>query len=240
MSFAGPLRPSMRRPSWMLRQLWVVGAVLGLLGCSAQRPSDLPGDAPWILSIKSARLPDSRPWIARAAHHVWFEVKRGDEASWRRYEVTDFDDGVGIDDISANLARSDHRFDREVLLIEYWTGEDAQRMAADLHRFAESYEDDGNYRAYPGPNSNTFAARAMRSVDGLSAVLHHNAIGKDYAPIARVGGTTSGTGVAVDTLPLGFAVGVEEGLELHFLQLTFGLALFPPAIKIPFAPAIGF
>ncbi|MBL8897929.1 MAG: DUF3750 domain-containing protein [Planctomycetes bacterium] len=190
--------------------------------------------------IKSARLPDSRPWITRAAHHLWFEAKLGDEARWRRYEVTDFDDGVGIDDIDAELARSDQRFDREVLVLAHWTGAEAQRMAEDLQRFAETYEDDGNYRAYPGPNSNTFAARAMRSIDGLSAVLHHNAIGKDYAPLVRVGGTTSGTGVSVDTIPLGFAVAVEEGLELHLLQLTFGVALFPPALKIPFVPAIGF
>ncbi|MBK9383933.1 MAG: DUF3750 domain-containing protein [Planctomycetes bacterium] len=218
----------------------LVGCLLGLFGCAAPRPSSLPGDEPWILAIKSARLPDSRPWITRLAYHVWFEVKRGDESSWRRYEVTDFDDGVGIDDIPESLARSDHRFDREVLLVEHWTGSEAQRMAEDLHRFAESYEDDGNYRAFPGPNSNTFAARAMRSIDGLSAVLHHNAIGKDYTPLVRVGGTTSGTGVAIDTIPLGFAVAVEEGLELHLIQLTFGIALFPPALKIPFAPKIGF
>jgi hypothetical protein len=213
---------------------------LALAGCAAPRSSELPSEPEWILALKSARLPDSRPWIARAAHHLWFDVKRGSEERWLRIEVSDLDDGVGIDEIPPELARSDRRFDRDVLLVRAWSGAEAERMAGELQRFAESYEDDGNYRAYPGPNSNSFAARAMRAIEGLSAVLHHNAIGKDYAPIVRVGGTASGTGIAVDTIPLGFAVAVEEGLELHLIQLTFGLALFPPALKIPFVPPLGF
>lgn len=233
-------RPARRSKPPVLARGLAILLVLALAGCSAPRSSELPSEPEWILALKSARLPDSRPWIARAAHHLWFDVKRGSEERWLRIEVSDLDDGVGIDEITAQLARSDRRFDRDVLLVRTWTGAEAERMAGELERFAESYEDDGNYRAYPGPNSNSFAARAMRAIDGLSAPLHHNAIGKDYVVLARVGGTPSGTGIAVDTLPLGAAVALEEGLELHFLQLTFGLAFFPPALKIPFAPPLGF
>jgi hypothetical protein len=171
---------------------------------------------------------------------VWFDVKRGSEEQWRRIEVTDFDNGVGIDDIPASFARSDMRFDRHVFLLEHWSGADAERLVRELERFASTYEDHGNYRAFPGPNSNTFTARAMLAIDGLSAPLHHNAIGKDYTPFVRVGGTPSGSGIAIDTLPLGAALALREGLELHLLQLTFGIALFPPALKIPFVPPIGF
>lgn len=220
----------------------IVLSVLALLcsGCHQLSPSDLPAEEPWILAIKSARLPDSRPWIARLAHHTWFDIKRGDEEQWMRIEVADVHDGVGVFDLDGQLARSDERFDRDVHLIRHWTGAEAERLFRALEGFAANYEDDGNYRPFPGPNSNAFAARAMLAIDGLSGILHHNSFGKDYTPYVRVGGTTSGTGVALETIPFGIALGIEEGVELHLIQMTFGISAFPPALKIPFAPTIGF
>jgi hypothetical protein len=44
--------------------------------------------------------------------------------------------------------------------------------------------------------------------------------------------------VRLDTLPLGFALGLREGVELHLLQLTFGISLWPPRLELPFLPEI--
>ena len=97
-----------------------------------------------------------------------------------------------------------------------------------------------NYRVWAGPNSNAFVDRLGRQVSGLRFELHHNAFGKDYTPIIRVGPTTTGTGLQLDTWLFGIRLGLEEGFEFHFLNLTFGFDLFPPAIKLPFAPRLGF
>jgi hypothetical protein len=79
-----------------------------------------------------------------------------------------------------------------------------------------------------------------REVPGLAFVFDHNAAGKDYTPWLYLGPTASRTGFRVDTLPVGFALGLREGVEVHLLQLTVGVALFPPALEIPFIPHIGF
>ena len=80
----------------------------------------------------------------------------------------------------------------------------------------------------------------VRTVPGLSTELHHNAVGKDYTSFMRVGGTVSGTGLAMETPVLGLQLGLLEGLELHLMQLTVGLGIAPPALKLPFVPRLGF
>jgi hypothetical protein len=56
----------------------------------------------------------------------------------------------------------------------------------------------------------------------------------------RFGRSTAGTGLTLNTLLLGVETGLHEGLELHFLQLTIGVSLYPPALKLPFLPRLGF
>ena len=64
------------------------------------------------------------------------------------------------------------------------------------------------------------------------------ALGKDYTPWLDVGMTSSNTGVKFETMLIGAQLGVREGLELHALGLTLGVGIWPPAIKLPFLPAI--
>jgi hypothetical protein len=37
---------------------------------------------------------------------------------------------------------------------------------------------------------------------------------------------------------LGAAIGLEEGVELHFLGLTAAVRLFPPSLALPFLPSL--
>jgi hypothetical protein len=104
-----------------------------------------------------------------------------------------------------------------------------------------SYPYANAYRAYPGPNSNTFLAHIGREVPELKLDLPANAIGKDYRPIGDpVGRSPSGSGVQFSIYGLlGASVGLEEGLEINVLGLNFGLDLNSPGLRLPFVGRIG-
>jgi hypothetical protein len=215
--------------------------VLGLAGCRVLRPSDLDPDAPWILAVKSCRCPEGEPTITHFAHHTWFDAKLGDDEHWLRIEVEDDTSGVTENAITRASAHADRRFgDREVRVLESFSGTGTEimieRVRAASRDLSPYYAE--SYAAWPGPNSNTFATDVARVVPGLSFPLHHNAVGKDHATWIDAGLTTTKTGVRVDTLPIGFALGAREGVELHLLQLTFGVSLWPPRLELPFLPEL--
>lgn len=117
-------------------------------------------------------------------------------------------------------------------------GEEARVAIRALERAAADYADAANYWAYPGPNSNTFAERMARAA-GVPLDLHHNAVGKDWSWL-RIGPSSTRTGVELETPLLGIQLGLREGIELHVLQLTFGIDFWPPALLLPGAPRLGF
>ena len=97
-----------------------------------------------------------------------------------------------------------------------------------------SYNNFGDYRIWPGPNSNTFTATVLRAVPQLEATLPSNAVGKDFRPHPYLGLTDSGTGIEASLWGLlGVKVGWVEGIEVNFLGLVAGLDLRHPAVKLP-------
>src|SRR3972149_3974773 len=74
------------------------------------------------------------------------------------------------------------------------------------------------YRAWPGPNSNTFTAFVARRVPELRLDLPPTAIGKDYLGARPFARAPSGTGWQVSLLGLlGVLIGAEEGFEINLL-----------------------
>ena len=71
--------------------------------------------------------------------------------------------------------------------------------AVDDYRFSHA----GDYRIWPGPNSNSFTAAILRAVPELSVALPPNAVGRDFRDRFYAGLTDSGTGVELNLL--GFA-----------------------------------
>lgn len=207
-----------------------------ILGACTSRPSELPREEAWLVAVKSARLGEDFPAFSRFAHHYWFDVKRGED-DWVRLEH----DGrkVSVQPLGDDPF-ADERWDHEVVVWEHLSGEAAHDVANELLRQTQQYENRDDYTYWPGPNSNTYIARMARRVDGLIVPFHHNAIGKDYARILQVGPTATGTGLELETAFLGVEIGVREGVELHLGQLTFGVGLAPPALKIPFLPLLSF
>jgi hypothetical protein len=100
----------------------------------------------------------------------------------------------------------------------------------------------GDYRAWPGPNSNTFVAAVMSTVPELRVALPPTAIGKDFPYNGEIAGLTpSRTGVWI-TLDgyLGLTIGWVEGFEVNFLGAVFGIDLRRPAVKLPGLGRLGF
>lgn len=214
-----------------------------------------------MVTVSSCRIPDSMPWYSRFAHHAWIDLRNA-EGFWTRVEILGFPFSVHIEDISEAEAFSARRFGRDVHLIKTVAGPQAQAMVARVLELAEACEDYGrlvlewdeqggyaghvvpasgrDYRNWPGPNSNTFVAWLIEGTPGLHAELHHNAVGKDYPEGFRVGRTSAGYGLEVELAWLGVGLGLSQGLELHILGMTAGLDLWPPAIKLPMLPRLGF
>ena len=104
-----------------------------------------------------------------------------------------------------------------------------------------AYAKFGDYRVWPGPNSNTFTAYVGRQVPELRMDLPVTAIGKDY-PIngSLVDRTPSGTGYQFSMLGvLGLTMAREEGIEMNLLGLSFGIDFLRPALKLPFIGRLG-
>jgi hypothetical protein len=123
------------------------------------------------------------------------------------------------------------------------TGPEAARLIPKIEETVQAYQfgHAGDYRIWPGPNSNTFVATVLRAVPELGVTMPPNAVGRDYRPGPYLGLTDSGTGVEASLWGLiGVKVGWVEGVEVNVLGLVAGLDIRHPAVKLPGFGRIGF
>ncbi len=185
-------------------------------------------EAPAMVRIYAAR---TGRWRGIVAVHSWLVLK--DEGG--RYERYD---KVGW----GSPIRRDHRapdarwFGHEPALVFAADGAEAAALIARLRPAIASYPygRPGDYRAWPGPNSNTFVAHVMAEAQ-VPAALPPTAIGKDYPVAGRwLGPTPSGTGLRASLGGvLAVSIGWIEGLEVSLLGAVLGLDLRRPAVKLP-------
>ena len=178
-------------------------------------------------------------WRGIVAVHSWIVFKDKDASRYSRYDYTAWGEPIRV-----NVFVADGRWfgqaPEEVFRAD---GERATRLIPKIRAAIESYKyrNLGDYRAWPGPNSNTFVAAIIDAVPEMGAVLPPTAIGKDFPyDGAWFGRTPSGTGLRV-TLGgyLGITVGWLEGIELNVLGAVLGIDIRRPAIKIPAIGRIG-
>jgi len=171
-------------------------------------------------------------WKGIFSVHSWVVFKPEGATSWSRYDVVGWGQPVRM-----NGWAPDSR----------WFG-DTPRVLADV-RGAQAtalipkvkaaivdyrYGNFGDYRIWPGPNSNTFVATVLRAVPELGITLPPNAVGKDFRPLPYAGPTDSGTGIEASLWGLlGVKTGWIEGVELNVLGLVAGLDIRHPAVKLP-------
>jgi Protein of unknown function (DUF3750) len=179
-------------------------------------------------------------WRGIFAVHSWIVVKERNVPRYTRYDYTAWGEPIRINGFAAD----GRWFGSRPQTVAAADGEAADRMIPKIRAAVEDYQPRsyGDYRAWPGPNSNTFVTAVLASVPELRATLPPTAIGKDFPYNGDMFGLTpSRTGVRV-TLDgyLGLTVGWVEGIEVNFLGAVFGVDLRRPAIKLPGLGRLGF
>ena len=178
-------------------------------------------------------------WRGIFAVHSWIVVKDAGAKTYTRYDYTAWGNPIRVNGFAAD----GRWFGDTPQVVAAADGETAARMIPKIRAAIEAYEPRsyGDYRAWPGPNSNTFVAAALAAVPELKTTLPPTAIGKDY-PLngAWVGLTASRTGVFA-TLGgyLGISAGWIEGIELNVLGAVLGIDWRCPAIKLPGLGRVG-
>ncbi len=123
------------------------------------------------------------PFIGAVAEHYWFVLF--DEASGerRRWEVwqTANAGGTSFGHVHCDLKHPDAGVGGGPMRVAgQWAGEDALKIFSAIRESEKSYPFIHRYRAWPGPNSNTFIAWVLRRA-GIEHRLPWRAIGKGYA-----------------------------------------------------------
>ena len=159
--------------------------------------------------------------------------------SWTRYDVVGWGNPVRLN----GWAPDGRWYGTPPTVVADIKGPDAQalipKIAAALRDYR--YAHAGDYRLWPGPNSNTFVATMLRAIPEIQATMPPNAIGRDYRPGPYAGWSDSGTGVEANLWGLlGVKLGWVEGIEVNVLGLVAGLDLRHPALKLPGFGRIGF
>lgn len=172
-------------------------------------------------------------WKGAFATHCWIVIKPKGASAYTRYDYTAWGGPIRVNGFVA-----DGRWFGKIPDVVFAAdGEKAERAIPEIRAAIESYRfgEQGDYRAWPGPNSNTFVAAVMAAAPELDAKLPTTAVGKDYP----YGGdwlalTPSKTGFRA-TLGgfAGVTVGWIEGLEVNVLGAVFGIEFRRPAVNLP-------
>ena len=178
-------------------------------------------------------------WKGIFAVHSWIVIKPENADHYTRYDVAGWGQPVHV-----NGWPPDGRwFGYMPQIIGDIRGPEAAAAIPKIQAAikAYSYAKAGDYRIWPGPNSNTFVATVLRAVPEFGIVLPPEAIGKDFrADGALVGLTGSRTGIEASLWGMaGVKLAWVEGLEMNLLGLVAGLDLRRPALKLPGYGRIG-
>ncbi len=180
-------------------------------------------------------------WRGAFGVHTWVAVKPPRAKAYTVYELIGWK--LRWDDTAVSIAERDadaRWYGNAPQLLAEKRGAEAEALIPRIDKAAKSYPYADEYRAWPGPNSNTFTAWVTREVPELRADLPPTAIGKDYLGNSVFAAAPSGSGVQFSVVGvLGLTASSVEGLELNLLGLTFGLDPWPPAIKLPMLGRIG-
>jgi hypothetical protein len=186
----------------------------------------------------------ARAWAWRGYFgvHTWIAAKPTGADQYTVYEVTAWRMRRAPTSVAISNRVPDARwYGNAPELIAERRGAGVDEVIERIDAAARAYPYASQYRIWPGPNSNTFTAFVLRQVPELRADLPPTAIGKDYLGSRLVARTPSGTGGQLSVLGLlGILAGVEEGLEVNLLGLTFGLDPKQLAVKLPLAGDFGF
>lgn len=194
-------------------------------GVLPQAPAT-PQASVMILAARTGR------WKGIFAEHMAIVLKEEGAAEWTRYDVVGWGEPVRKNSYAADALWYGNR-PRVIYKIE---GARGQSLIPEIERAISSYPFSrrGDYKVWPGPNSNSFVSYIVREVPGFDAELPPTAIGKDWLGWAGFARAPSKTGWTFSLAGvLGVTLAIEEGLEFHILGATAGIDVNDLAIKLP-------
>ena len=177
-------------------------------------------------------------WKGVFSVHSWVVFKPENGKAWRRYDVVGWGNPVRLN----GWAPDGLWFGNKPQVVLDLRGTDATNAIPKIEAAIKSYNyaNAGDYRIWPGPNSNTFVATVLRAIPEAETILPANAVGRDFRPLPYVGLTDSRTGIEASLWGvIGIKVGWVEGVEMNFLGLVAGLDLRNPGVKLPGFGRIG-
>jgi Protein of unknown function (DUF3750) len=171
-------------------------------------------------------------WKGIFAVHSWIVLKQG-AGPYERYDLTAWGEPLRV-----NGFVPDGRWFGQVPSVIYAANGLAAdalipRMRAAITEY--KYRHYGDYRAWPGPNSNTFVASVLAAVPEIGVSLPATAIGKDFPVDGRwVSLAPSRTGIHLSLGGYaGFTIAWVEGIDLNLLGAVIGIDLRHPALELP-------
>jgi hypothetical protein len=251
------VNPVLQRRSW---RRWGIHALFALcfvlpvayqtaLFAAAERPSfrqanwSSTGQLPPAASDPGARIlvyaARNGHWRSIFAVHTWIVVKP-ENGAYARYDVTGFGQPVRVNWRPPDAYWFSNRPEVLADIRGPLAAQAIPKIIAAIDNYA--YAKFGDYRIWPGPNSNTFVATVLRAAPELHVALPPTAIGKDFrADNSVFGFTPSRTGLEFEIFGLlGLKAGWVEGVEINMFTLVAGVDLRKPALKLPAIGRVGF
>jgi Protein of unknown function (DUF3750) len=181
-------------------------------------------------------------WRGYFGVHTWIAAKPANAPAFTVYEVTGFRVRRGGSAVTISQRDPDGRwFGSAPHLLADVRGPGVDPLVQRIEHAVAAYPYNDTYRIWPGPNSNTFTAFVLRHVPELRVDLPAHAVGKDYLGTHVFARAPSGTGGQVSLFGvLGLVAGIEEGMELNLLGLTFGVDPNDVALELPLVGTLGF
>ena len=244
-------QPAMRQPFRLrlVRYAVLAGAIAVAASCMSTRgdwrsasrePLGLAPD-PAVVKEAVVQVYGARTIGAKGLFgvHTWVAAKPAEATRWTVYEVVGWRLRRASSVVVVSSRAPDGRwFGAAPELYAERRGPAVDRLIERIDRAARAYPYAAEYRAWPGPNSNTFTAWIARAVPELEIDLPATAIGKDYLGTSIVGTAPSGSGIQLSLGGvLGVAVSGVDGVELNLLGLNFGVGR--GGLKVPMVGRVG-
>ena len=174
-------------------KLLLVLVLLGLIltGCSAEKDwrtasRESAGIAPdpastneAVLQVYGAKAWGWRGWFAI---HTWIAAKRTGETSYKVYDVVGWRSHHNQPVLRISYDVPDrYWYGEKPRVIKEFKGKGVDKLINSVDKAANAYPWKTTYKAFPGPNSNTFTGWIAKQVPELELGLPFSAIGSGYA-----------------------------------------------------------
>lgn len=174
----------------MKRLGWIILIIVVLTGCTtddwrtaSREPAGIAPDATStqeaVVQFYAAPAWGWRGWFAV---HTWIAAKKTGEDSYTVYEVIGWRQRRGLPVVRIEQDAPDRYWfgERPEVLADF-RGAGIDSIIQKIETAAQSYPWSNTYKAFPGPNSNTFTAWVIGQIPELDVPLPFSAIGSGYA-----------------------------------------------------------